>query len=132
DKWPRVAPTEVIEGKLLRGIVHDPSSRMMGGVAGHAGVFTTATDLARFCRMMIGGGQLEDVRILGPGTVATMTRPQNDGSDRRGLGWDIDSRFSGPRGRWFPAGTSFGHTGWTGTSVWVDPATKSFVLFVSN
>jgi uncharacterized protein YbbC (DUF1343 family)/CubicO group peptidase (beta-lactamase class C family) len=131
-KMSRIAPTELTDGKMLRGVVHDPSARMMGGVAGHAGVFTTAADLARFSRMLIGGGQLDGVRILKATTVAEMTRPQSDGADRRGLGWDIDSRFSGPRGRWFPAGTTFGHTGWTGTSVWIDPATKSFVIFVCN
>src|SRR5204863_8804427 len=105
------APTEMTEGKMLRGIVHDPTTRAMGGVAGHAGLFTTAADLARFCRMLLNGGELDGVRILQASTVAEMTRVQNDGSDRRGLGWDIDSRFSAPRGRWFPASTSFGHTG---------------------
>ncbi len=131
-KLPRVAPTELTDGKMLRGVVHDPTTRFMDGVAGHAGLFTTTADLARFCRMIIGGGQLDGVRILSAATVAEMTRVQNDGSDRRGLGWDIDSRFSGPRGRWFPAGASFGHTGFTGTSVWIDPAARSFVIFFSN
>jgi uncharacterized protein YbbC (DUF1343 family) len=128
----RIAPTEVADGKMLRGVVHDPSARMMGGVAGHAGLFTTTADLARFCRMLVNSGELDGVRILQAATVAAMTRPQNDGSNRRGFGWDLDSSFSGPRGRWFPAGASFGHTGFTGTSVWVDPATRSFVIFFSN
>ena len=132
DVWSRVAPTEQTDGKMLRGIVHDPSSRMMGGVAGHAGLFTTAADLARFCRMLLNGGELDGVRILGAATVARMTHAQIDGNDRRGLGWDVDSRFSSQRGRWFPAGASFGHTGFTGTSIWVDPETKTFVLFLSN
>lgn len=131
-KLARIAPTELTEGRMLRGLVHDPSSRMMGGVAGHAGMFTTASDLARFCRMLLNGGTLEGARILGAATVAEMIRPQIDGSDRRGLGWDIDTRFSGPRGRWFPAGASFGHTGWTGGSIWVDPSSRSFVIFLSN
>lgn len=129
---PRLAPTQWTAGKMLRGVVHDPTTRMMGGVAGHAGLFTTAADLARFCRMLINGGELEGVRILRPATVAAMTSVQNDGSDRRGLGWDLDSRFSGPRGRWFPAGASFGHTGYTGTSVWIDPGAKAFVIFLTN
>ncbi|MBI5767416.1 MAG: DUF1343 domain-containing protein [Verrucomicrobia bacterium] len=132
EKLPRLAPTELTEGAMLRGVVHDPSSRMMGGVAGHAGLFTTAADLARYARMILGGGQLDGVRILKPETVALMTRVQNNGSARRGLGWDIDSSYSSPRGPWFPAGTSFGHTGFTGTSIWIDPASRSFVIFLSN
>ncbi|MDO8544001.1 MAG: DUF1343 domain-containing protein [Opitutaceae bacterium] len=131
-KLARIAPTQMTEGNMLRGVVHDPSSRMMGGVAGHAGVFTTAADLARFCRMLLNGGELDGVRVLSTESVAQMTRPQIDGSDRRGLGWDIDSGYSGPRGRWFPAGASFGHTGFTGTSIWIDPGSRSFVIFLSN
>jgi uncharacterized protein YbbC (DUF1343 family)/CubicO group peptidase (beta-lactamase class C family) len=131
-KLGRIAPTELFDQRMLRGEVHDPTARRMGGVAGHAGLFTTAADLARFCRMLLNGGELEGVRILSAQSVAEMTRPQNDGSDRRGLGWDIDSRYGAPRGRWFPAGASYGHTGWTGTSVWIDPAAKTFVLFLSN
>ncbi|MSU24228.1 MAG: DUF1343 domain-containing protein [Opitutus sp.] len=132
EKLPRIAPTELTDGKMLRGVVHDPTTRAMGGVAGHAGLFTTAADLARFCRMLLGGGELDGVRILKASTVADMTRVQNDGSDRRGLGWDLDSRFSSPRGRWFPAGASFGHTGYTGTSVWLDPGARTFLLFLTN
>src|SRR4030095_10302619 len=89
----RIAPTQLTAGQMLRGIVHDPSSRMMGGVAGHAGLFTTVADLARFCRMILNGGELDGVRILKAATVAQMTRPQIDGSNRRGFGWDIDCEF---------------------------------------
>lgn len=131
-KLARTAPTEKAAGNWLRGVVHDPSARMMGGVAGHAGLFITAKDLARFCRMLLNGGEIDGVRILKPETVALMARVQTDGSDRRGLGWDLDTRFSGPRGRWFPAGISFGHTGFTGTSVWIDPRSRSFAIFLSN
>ena len=131
-KRRRIAPTEIVDGKLLRGVVHDPTARNMGGVAGHAGVFTCASDLARFARMLLRGGELEGVRVLSAASVAEMTRPQIDGSDRRGLGWDVDSRFSAPRGAWFPAGRSFGHTGWTGTSVWIAPQANEFVIFLSN
>ena len=131
-KHPRVAPTELTAGSMLRGVVHDPTSRAMDGVAGHAGLFTTTEDLARFSRMLLGGGQLDGVRILSEASVAEMTRVQTDGSNRRGLGWDIDSNFSGPRGRWFPAGISYGHTGFTGTSVWLDPGTKTFLIFLAN
>ncbi|MGH7958358.1 MAG: exo-beta-N-acetylmuramidase NamZ domain-containing protein [Opitutaceae bacterium] len=132
EKLGRIAPTELIDGTMIHGIVHDPTSRRMGGVAGHAGLFITTADLARFCRMLLGGGELDGVRILSAASVAEMTKPQNDGSDRRGLGWDIDSRYSAPRGRWFPAGASFGHTGWTGTSVWIDPGAKAFLIFFCN
>ncbi len=131
-KIGRIAPTELVNGTMLHGVVHDPTSRMMGGVAGHAGVFSTAADVARFSRMLLNGGELEGRRILSAQSVAEMTRIQNDGSDRRGLGWDIDSRYSGPRGRWFPAGRSFGHTGWTGTSMWLVPETRTFVIFMGN
>jgi CubicO group peptidase (beta-lactamase class C family) len=131
-KLARVAPTQWTSGEMLRGVVHDPTTRMMDGVAGHAGLFTTTADVARFCRMLLNGGELDGVRILRAATVAEMTRVQNDGSDRRGLGWDLDSRFSAPRGRWFPAGASFGHTGYTGTSVWIDPGAKAFVIFFTN
>jgi uncharacterized protein YbbC (DUF1343 family)/CubicO group peptidase (beta-lactamase class C family) len=132
DKLPRIAPTELVEGKMIHGVVHDPTARRMGGVAGHAGLFGTAADVARFARMLLNGGELDGVRILKPETIAEMTRVQVESNDRRGLGWDIDSRYSGPRGRWFPAGLSYGHTGWTGTSLWIDPAVRSFVLFLSN
>lgn len=131
-KLSRIAPTELVDGKMIHGVVHDPTSRRMGGVAGHAGLFTTAADTARFARMLINGGTLDGVRVLSEQSVALMTRPHNDGSERRGLGWDIDSRYSGPRGRWIPAGTSFGHTGWTGTSLWIEPATRTFILFFGN
>ncbi|MFM8336020.1 MAG: serine hydrolase domain-containing protein, partial [Opitutaceae bacterium] len=132
EKLPRIAPTERVDGRMIHGVVHDPTSRRMGGVAGHAGLFLTAADLARFCRMLINGGELDGARVLSAASVAEMTRVQNDGSSRRGLGWDIDTSFSGPRGRWLPAGRTFGHTGWTGTSVWIDPAARTFILFLSN
>jgi uncharacterized protein YbbC (DUF1343 family) len=133
EKWPRVAPTEVVNGTPWRGTVHDPTARKMGGVAGHAGLFITAADLARYARMLLNLGELEGVRILKPETVKLMTRVQTPEtvSLRRGFGWDIDSGYSGPRGRIFPLG-SYGHTGWTGTSLWIDPFSQSFVIFLSN
>jgi uncharacterized protein YbbC (DUF1343 family)/CubicO group peptidase (beta-lactamase class C family) len=129
----RIAPTEVVEGKPWRGVVHDPTARHMGGVAGHAGLFTTAADLARYARMLLQAGELDGVRILKPETVRLMTSVQTPETleARRGLGWDIDSGYSGLRGKWFPLG-SYGHTGWTGTSLWVDPFSRSFVIFLSN
>jgi len=130
---PRIAPTERVGEALLRGIVHDPTARAMGGVAGHAGLFTTAADLARFCRMILADGRGPDGRaVLSSASVADMTRAQTNGVDRRGLGWDIDTRFSAPRGTLFPTGRSFGHTGFTGTSVWIDPGSATFVIFLSS
>lgn len=146
----RVAPTEKRRGQMnylgdsganagpeaeqwLRGQVHDPTSFRMGGVAGHAGLFSTADDLAIYCQMILNGGEYHGTRILSPMAVATMTRPRaisEDGS-ARGLGWDIATSFSTNKGDLFPLG-SFGHTGFTGTSIWIDPASDAFVIFLSN
>ncbi|MBK8091804.1 MAG: DUF1343 domain-containing protein [Verrucomicrobiaceae bacterium] len=130
DWQPRIAPTEKDEnGQMLRGVVHDPTSRRMGGVTGHAGLFTTAADVAKYARMLVNGG----AGLLKPETVRLMTAPQTVATvfERRGLGWDVDSAFSRPRGKVFPLG-SFGHTGFTGTSVWIDPPSRSFVIFMSS
>lgn len=139
----RIAPTETCsrdsppcpggDGAMLRGVVHDPTARRMGGVAGHAGVFSTAADLTRFARMMLGQGALGPARILSPLTVARMTTPATPAGEAnvRGLGWDIDSSYSANRGELLPMG-SYGHTGFTGTSIWIDPATQVFVIFLSN
>lgn len=128
----RIAPTERRDGQVLRGVVHDPTSRRMGGVAGHAGLFTTANDLARFARMLLQGGELGGRRVFRPATVRRMTSVQSPpGLPRRGFGWDIDSPYAGPRGGRFPIG-SYGHTGWTGGSLWIDPFSGTFVIFLSN
>jgi uncharacterized protein YbbC (DUF1343 family)/CubicO group peptidase (beta-lactamase class C family) len=131
----RIAPTERLDktSPPLRGVVHDPSTRAMGGVAGHAGVFSTAADLARFAQMMLNGGSLDGVRLFSPLTVAKFTQPQSppDQPILRGLGWDIDSPYSGNRGELFPIG-SYGHTGFTGTSLWIDPSTRSYVILLAN
>lgn len=139
----RIAPTEVCTpygwpcagpgAAMLRGTVHDPTARRMGGVAGHAGLFGTANDLVRFARMLLRGGELDGVRVMSPLTVARMTTaatPEGE-ANVRGLGWDMDSSYSANRGELLPVG-SFGHTGFTGTSLWIDPATKAFVIFLSN
>ena len=128
-----VAPTEVLtNGVVLRGVVHDPTARRLGGVAGHAGLFTTAGDLARYSRMILGEGALDGVRVLSPESVRQMTSVQTPaGLPRRGLGWDIDSPYAGQRGTVFPVG-GFGHTGWTGTSLWIDPFSRTFVILMSN
>lgn len=132
-KLPRIAPTEVENGMPVRGVVHDPRARRMGGVAGHAGLFTTANDLALFARMMLNEGSLGSTRVFKPETVRLWTSVQTPASvaGRRGLGWDIDTSYSGPRGKLFPIG-SYGHTGWTGTSIWIDPFSKTFLIFLSN
>jgi len=126
----RIAPTEVdaATGKPWRGVVHDPTARYMGGVAGHAGVFSTADDLARFAQMMLNG------RLFAPATIALFTSnaAPPDQPILRGLGWDIDSQYSSNRGDMFPRGTSYGHTGFTGPSLWIDPASKSFVVIMTN
>jgi len=146
----RIAPTEKRRGQMnylgdsgentgaegeqwLRGQVHDPTSFRMGGVAGHAGLFSTADDLAIYSQMILHGGVYNGVRILSPMAVATMTRPHAVSEDgaARGLGWDIATTFSSNKGDLFPLG-SFGHTGFTGTSIWIDPATDAFVIFLSN
>ena len=128
----RIAPTERRGDHWMRGEVHDPRAYALGGVAGHAGLFSTAADLARFCQMILDGGKLARARILSPSGVEAMTRPRFYGDgDVRGLGWDIATAYSKNRGDLFPVG-SFGHTGFTGTSLWVDPASESFVVFLSN
>ena len=146
----RIAPTERRRGQLsylgdtaanagaegeawLRGQVHDPTSYRMNGVAGHAGLFSTANDLAVYCQMILNGGSYGGVRILAPLTVAEMTRPRivSSSGGTRGLGWDINTTYSTNRGELFPLG-SFGHTGFTGTSIWIDPASEMFVVFLSN
>jgi uncharacterized protein YbbC (DUF1343 family)/CubicO group peptidase (beta-lactamase class C family) len=144
DKRPRIAPTERCDmmaawpcnspaAPPLRGIVHDPTARRMGGVAGHAGLFSTARDLSRFARMLIHEGGLDGVRVLSAVTVERMTSPSTpDGmASVRGLGWDIDTSYSANRGDLFPIG-SYGHTGFTGTSLWIDPFSKSYVIFLSS
>ena len=129
----RIAPTERLPGgALLQGVVHDPTTRYMGGVAGHAGLFATAEDLSRYVRMVLRGGELEGVRLLSPLGVAAMTRPQSPhGKPARGLGWDIGSPYASPRGDLF-GNASFGHTGFTGTSIWIDPPTNGYVILMTN
>ncbi len=118
---------------MLRGVVHDPTARRMGGVAGHAGLFSTASDLTIFARMILGHGAIGRTRVLSPASVSRMTSPATPAGEPnvRGFGWDIDSSFSANRGELMPLG-SFGHTGFTGTSIWIDPATRVFVIFLSN
>ncbi len=133
SKTRRIAPTEPLKGNMLRGTVHDPTARYMGGVAGHAGVFSTIDDLARYCRMLLNEGELDGIRVLNAATVRLMTSVQSPDeiAERRGLGWEIDSGYSRPRGRYFPIG-SYGHSGFTGTSLWIDQFSHTFWIFLSS
>ncbi len=148
---PRIAPTEKRGGSQLvpstgektegeehwmRGEVHDPRSYLLGGVAGHAGLFSTADDLAIYCQMILNRGEYQGQRILSPLTVARMTQPREVGGNGgegnwRALGWDYYTSYSANRGDLFPVG-SFGHTGFTGTGIWIDPASETFIVFLSN
>ncbi|MCA9084781.1 MAG: beta-lactamase family protein [Planctomycetaceae bacterium] len=127
----RAVTTETREDRPIIGEVHDPRAYAMGGIAGHAGLFSTATDLAKYCQMMINGGQLDGVRILKPETVALMTGPQQVPTGLRTLGWDMRSPYSSNRGDLFSS-AAYGHGGFTGTSMWIDPTQKLFVIFLSN
>jgi CubicO group peptidase (beta-lactamase class C family) len=132
DFLDRCVPTQVFDGIPLRGVVHDPLARLQGGVSGNAGLFSTADDLAVFSRMMLNGGESGKVRILSPLAVERMTEifPRANGTGR-GLGWDLDSDYATVRGDLFgPA--SYGHSGYTGTSIWIDPETQTSVIFLTN
>jgi len=148
EKWrPRIAPTESRDRSLqylkghddsaasrviLRGEVHDPTAWRMGGVSGHAGLFSSARDVAIYAQMLLNGGRYQSVRIFSPLTVRAMTTPQSPkGSTAlRGFGWDIETAYSSPRGDLFAQG--YGHTGFTGTSLWIHPPTETFVIILSN
>ena len=118
---------------LRCGEVQDPTAYRMGGVAGNAGVFSTADDLAVFAQMILDGGTWRGRRILSPEAVAAMTKPQGvpGNATRRGLGWDIRSPYSRIFNAAFPAG-SFGHTGYTGTSIWIEPRSKTYLIILTN
>jgi CubicO group peptidase (beta-lactamase class C family) len=136
----RIAPTGPRDGKIIVGEVHDPRAFKMGGVAGHAGLFSTAEDLARYCRMVLRDGELDGTRILDAKTVKLFTEPHavataTKGGEMKGarsFGWDVDTSYSAPRGTLFKKGEGYGHTGFTGTSVWIDPGTKTAVIVLTN
>ena len=130
----RIAPTQYDQGVLLRGVVHDPTARRMGGVAGHAGLFSTAGDVALYAQNLLDRLAGKASRFpLQQLTLEKMTTPGQPatGTALRGLGWDIESPYSSNRGELFPVG-SFGHTGFTGTSIWMDPSSDTYVVFMSN
>src|SRR3954468_24756917 len=129
DWIPQIAPTQYDEhNQMLRGVVHDPRSRRMGGVAGHAGLFSTGDDLAKFAQALLDG-----TPVLSWLAIRKMTSPEQPANMPaiRGFGWDIDSPFSTNRGELLPVG-SFGHTGFTGTSIWIDPTTHTYIILLTN
>lgn len=132
----RIAPTEMIDKKLRWGVVHDPIARSLGGISGNAGLFSTAHDLGLYAQALLDGGRWHsnknDGHFLGPLTITKMITSQTPNYilDARGLGWDIDSRYSN-RGTLFPI-QSFGHTGWTGTSIWIDPVTQTWIVMLTS
>lgn len=140
----RIAPTEQLQGdadyqKLLpnyaqpylHAVVHDPTALRLGGVAGHAGVFGTADDLALFAQMLLNGGELKGQKVLSPLAVKRLLTPVVIGNQSRALGWDMQTAYSAPKGDLLPPG-SFGHTGFTGTSIWIDPASRTYIILLSN
>jgi uncharacterized protein YbbC (DUF1343 family)/CubicO group peptidase (beta-lactamase class C family) len=129
-----IAPTEQRDGHWMIGEVHDPRAYALGGVAGHAGLFSTADDLSRFCRMLMHFGVLDGHRVLKQSTVDQMTQERclPDGTGCRGYGFDIDTPYSGCRGDRFERGTTYGHTGFTGTMFWIDPTHQCYFVLLTN
>lgn len=139
----KVIHSDLLQDEILQGIVHDPTARRISGVAGHAGLFTTVFDLARFARMMVNEGELDGVRVLSRESVRQMSTVQSPTAVastvewKRSAGWDIDSPYARPRGALFPVGRlnhpgSYGHTGFTGCVLWIDPLSKTFYVLLSN
>jgi uncharacterized protein YbbC (DUF1343 family) len=128
----RAAPTEPRDGAMLRGVVHDPRAAKLGGVAGHAGLFSTVLDLSRFARALLRGGELDGARVLSEEALATLATPQvAPGGELRTPGFDARSRYSSNRGELFTA-RAFGHGGFTGAGLWIDPGLDLFVIFLSS
>src|SRR5438477_3860937 len=131
--WPQIAPTEIdnnLRHRLVQGEVHDENAFAIGGVSGHAGLFSTAPDLAAFCQILLNGGVYAHQRILRRATIAQFTTPQQLSGGTRTLGWAVPTE-GGSSGHYFSA-HSFGHTGFTGTSIWIDPDRQLFVVFLTN
>jgi CubicO group peptidase (beta-lactamase class C family) len=131
--WPQIAPTEIdnqLRHRLVQGEVHDENAFAIGGVSGHAGIFSTAPDLAAFCQMVMNGGVYAHQRILRRATIAQFTTPQQLSGGTRTLGWAVPTE-GGSSGHYFSA-HSFGHTGFTGTSIWIDPDRQLFVVLLTN
>jgi len=133
ELWNRVAPTEVDTAwrhRQMRGAVHDENAFALGGVSSHAGLFSSGRDMARFARMLLGGGELDGVRIVAPATIATFTTLQDSTLSNRALGWEKPNGRNSAGHRL--SARAFGHTGFTGTSIWVDPEQDLFVVLLTN
>ena len=129
----RIAPTGLRDKEIIRGAVHDPRAHAIGGIAGHAGLFGTADDLAIFARMLLNGGRGNGKAILKPETVKLLTEKVTLPKEGfRSRGWDVDTAFSSPRGSLFKPGDGYGHTGFTGTSIWIDVPSKTAVIILTN
>jgi CubicO group peptidase (beta-lactamase class C family) len=129
EVWERnIAATEVIDDQPLRGTVHDPLARLMAGVSGNAGLFSTAYDLSIYCRMLLNGGSFNGKKILSPEAVTLLTVARTHG---RACGFDVNSRYAWVKGSYAPEG-AFCHTGYTGTSIVCDPASKTFIIILTN
>jgi len=135
----RIAPTEIIDHQLRWGVVQDPMAYAMGGVSGNAGLFSTARDLGIYAQCLLNSGRVSSTNsiqkpgyLLGPLTVLKMTTSQTSEPliGERALGWDMDSTYSN-RGLLFPI-RSYGHTGWTGTSIWIDPVTQTWIIILTS
>jgi CubicO group peptidase (beta-lactamase class C family) len=129
----RIAPTEndvAYRKQLVQGVVHDENAFALGGAAGHAGMFTTAGDLAVFCQMLLNGGVYGHHRLLNRATIAQFTAAQALAANARTLGWMTPTPNSSS-GRYFSP-RSFGHLGFTGTSIWIDPDRQLFVILLTN
>jgi len=127
DSW-NIAATEVIDGRPLQGTVHDPLARLMAGLSGNAGLFSNVYDLSIYCRMLLNGGKLHGKRILSTETVTLLTTARTHG---RACGFDINSKYAWVKGSYAPK-EAFCHTGYTGTSIVCDPASKTFIIILTN
>ena len=132
DVFERVVPTAKLGDQWLQGRVHDPRAAALGGVAGHAGLFSTADDTAIYARMLLNGGKHAGKQFLAEKTVREMTEPVTVPGGARSRGWDVDTAYSAPRGELFGKRDGFGHTGFTGTSLWVDVPSRSAVILLTN
>ncbi len=131
DLRSTAALTQQRDGEWMQGDVHDPRAFLLGKVAGHAGLFSTAEDLARYAQMFLNDGEFDGVRILKPDTAQLMRGPVKVSSGLRTLGWDMKTGYSSNRSDLYSA-SAFGHGGFTGTGLWIDPEQELFVIFLSN
>jgi uncharacterized protein YbbC (DUF1343 family)/CubicO group peptidase (beta-lactamase class C family) len=127
----RAATTEKTDGEWLKGKVHDPRAARLSGIAGHAGLFSTASDLAKYAQMILNNGRVGGNQVIGANTLAEMRRPRNVAGNQRALGWDNQSKYSTNRGELFSS-SAIGHGGFTGTAIWIDPELDLFVIFLST